>query len=40
MTDKLKEIKQKDEQWNELNGELAVWTFAQELLHIIEGEEL
>ena len=39
VTDKLKEVKQEDEVWNTLNGELAVWTFAQELLNIIEGEK-
>lgn len=37
--DKLKGIKQDDENWNCLCGQLAVWTFTQELLHIIGGSE-
>lgn len=39
LIDKLEKVKQKDEQWNALNGELAVWTFAQEILEIVKGEK-
>lgn len=35
LADELKGIKQEDENWNSLCGQLAVWTFAQELLKII-----
>lgn len=38
LIEKLEEVKQKDEEWNALNGELAVWTFAQEILSILKGE--
>lgn len=39
LIEKLEEIKQEDEKWNALNGELAVWTFAQEILKILKGEK-
>lgn len=38
LIEKLEKVKQKDEEWNALNGELAVWTFAQEILSILKGE--
>ena len=38
LIEKLEKVKQKDEEWNALNGELAVWTFAQEILEILKGE--
>ena len=34
----LEAVKQKDESWNALNGELAVWTFAREILNLLKGE--
>lgn len=39
LIEKLEKVKQKDEEWNALNGELAVWTFAQEILSILKGEK-
>lgn len=38
LIEKLEEVKQKDDSWNAPNGELAVWTFAQEILEIAKGE--